>query len=473
MIVAPTTGRRPKIFFGWYVVIAAALMNTYGSGVWFYGFPIFYKVLLDTFGWTAAGGALIVSLSRLEGGLEGPIIGWLIDKYGPRRLAIIGGAMFGVGLMAMSQISEGGYVIGPLHISAFASFTILYAGWMAIGHNTGFSHAGQAAVNAWFIRKRSRAFTIFALGAGSSGFTVMLLGWLVDSFGWRTAAFVAGLGIFAIVIPLSLVLRHRPEQYGYLPDGEDPHATSLAVTGETNANETAAEGTHSADEGLGAPRPASARWPEYDFSVKATLATLAFWMLILGTSARALAMTSVILHEVKYLTDVRGFALTEASGALGATVAVSMIGRIGFGVLGDYVEKRYIMIVCFLLQALGIYILSVATTMNQVWLFVFVYGIAYGGAIPVYSAMVGEFFGRRNFATIRGFMQLFQVPTTIVGPVFAGWVYDTTGGYQSAFVTFIVALLVGTVFLFFTRRPRPPVGAGQAPPPLAGVPSRG
>jgi len=111
--------------------------------------------------------------------------------------------------------------------------------------------------------------------------------------------------------------------------------------------------------------------------------------------------------------------------------------------------------------------------MSQVWLFVFVYGIAYGGAIPVYSAIVGEYFGRENFATIRGFMQLFQVPTTIVGPVFAGWVYDTTGGYQSAFMTFIVALVVGSVFLFFARRPGPPIGTGQTPAPSAGVPSRG
>ena len=473
MTLEPTTRRRPKIFFGWYVVIAAALMNTYGAGVWFYGFPIFYKVLLDTFGWTAAGGALIVSLSRLEGGLEGPIIGWVIDKYGPRRLAIIGGVMFGFGLMAMSQISEDGYVIGPIHVSAFAAFTILYAGWMSIGHNTGFSHAGQAAVNAWFIKKRSRAFTIYALGAGSSGFTVMLLGWLVDSFGWRTAAFVAGLGIFAIVIPLSMVLRHKPEQYGFLPDGEDPHTTNLAASEETTASRAASEEARSEVQGDGGPRSASARWQEYDFSVKEALATLSFWMLILGTSARALAMTSIVLHEVKYLTDVRGFTLTQASGALGATVAVSMIGRIGFGVLGDYVEKRYIMIACILLQGLGIYILSSATTMSQVWLFVFVYGIAYGGAIPVYSAMVGEYFGRKNFATIRGFMQLFQVPTTIVGPVFAGWVYDTTGGYQSAFMAFIVALVVGSVFLFFAQRPGPPIGTGQTPAPSAGVPSRG
>ena len=83
-------GARSNIFYGWYIVFAAAAINVYGAGVWFYGFPIFFKVLLDEFGWSAAAGAAVISLSRLEGGLEGPIIGVLIDKYGPRKMAIIG-----------------------------------------------------------------------------------------------------------------------------------------------------------------------------------------------------------------------------------------------------------------------------------------------------------------------------------------------------------------------------------------------
>ena len=89
--------KRPRIFYGWYIVAAAAAINVYGAGIWFYGFPIFYKALLDEFGWTAAGGALIISLSRLEGGLEGPIIGWAVDKFGPRLLAILGGVNTGIG----------------------------------------------------------------------------------------------------------------------------------------------------------------------------------------------------------------------------------------------------------------------------------------------------------------------------------------------------------------------------------------
>ena len=435
--------RKPKIFYGWYIVAAAAAINVYGAGVWFYGFPIFYKALLEEFGWTAAAGAAIISLSRLEGGIEGPIIGWAVDKFGPRKMAVIGAIITGFGFMAMSSVAS--FQVGPVHISALVAFGLLYAGWMSIGYNTGFGHASMASVNAWFIRRRSRAFSIFSLGAGGSGLTVFALGYMVNAYGWRTTAFLAGIGIFAIIIPLSMLLRHKPEQYGYLPDGDDPHEAAL------NAS-TAAPGQ---------VRRGSMKveWSEFDFSVKEALSTRAFWMLIMGTGARSFAMTSVVVHLIVYLTAVRDIPLVEASGALGLMVTISLIGRLGFGLLGDYMDKRHIMIGTLMLQTVGIFILMNATSMAQVWIFVIVYGIAYGGAIPIYMAIVGEYFGRKNYATIRGFNQLFHIPTTVSGPVFAGWIYDTTGNYSIAFGSFIVAMLLGVGFLVFAQRPDPPKSA--------------
>ncbi len=462
-VIAETTQRR-GIFYGWYVVAAAAAINVYGAGVWFYGFPIFFKVLLDEFGWSAAAGAAVISLSRLEGGLEGPIIGWAVDKFGPRRMAIAGAVIAGTGFMLMSRVTS--LDIGPVHLSAFVVFVLLYAGWMSIGYNTGFGHASQAAVNAWFIKKRSRAFAVFSLGAGGSGLTVFALGWVVNGYGWRTAAFLAGVGIFLIVIPLSMLLRHKPEQYGYLPDGEEPQREDKPLPGGTPIVPQAAQVEVQSETRrrwlLSAKEPPT----DQDFSIKEALVSLAFWMLVLGTTARAVAMTSVVIHEVNYLTNVRAIPLVQASAALGAMVTISLVGRIGFGVLGDYVEKRFVLIACTLLQALGIFILANATNTFLVWLFVMVYGIAYGGAIPVFMAIVGEYFGRRNFASIRGWMQLCHIPATVIGPIYAGWVYDTTDSYQIAFMSFMVALILGTAFLFIARRPAPRAAtAGPEPDP--------
>ena len=451
LTVAPP---RPRIFFGWWIVLAGALINMYAAGIWFYGFPIFYKALLDEFGWSAAAGAAIISLSRLEGGLEGPLIGWLVDRYGPRKLAVIGAVTVGLGFMVMSRVAA--FSIGPVHVSAFVAFALLYAGWLSVGFNTGFFHASGAAVNAWFIKKRSRAFAFYSLGAGGSGLTVFAMAWVVDGYGWRTAAFLSGVGVFAIVIPLSFVLRGKPEQYGYLPDGEDPGAASASAPEGDRAS--LAAGVPISPRGRAADEPTRTKvqWPEYDFSVREALNTLAFWMLILSSAARSIAMTSVVVHQVVYLTEVRNISLVQAGAALGAMVTVSLIGRISFGFVGDLIDKRYLLIVTYLIQAVGIYILAGVTSMPRLWLFVVVYGIAYGGAIPLFMSIVGEYFGRRRYATIRGFMQLFLIPATVLGPVYAGWVYDTTGDYQVAFMSFIGALLVGTVFVFLSRRPVPP-----------------
>jgi MFS family permease len=201
--------------------------------------------------------------------------------------------------------------------------------------------------------------------------------------------------------------------------------------------------------------------PVYDFSLREALSSLTFWMLILANGARSVAMTSIIIHQVVYLTEVRNIPLVQAGAALGAMVTVSLIGRISFGFMGDRIDKRYLLIVTYLLQAVGIYILMGVTSMPRLWLFVVLYGIAYGGAIPISMAIVGEYFGRLRYATIRGFMQLFLMPATVVGPIYAGWVYDTTNNYQIAFTSFIGALLVGTVFVFLARRPRPPRALAQ------------
>ncbi|MBH42617.1 MAG: hypothetical protein CL787_03730 [Chloroflexi bacterium] len=428
--------KKPKIFYGWYIVLAAAAINVYGAGVWFYGFPIFYKVLIDEFGWARATGALVVSLSRVEGGLEAPIVGWFVDKFGPRAMAVIGAIIFGIGYLLMSLVSD--FSVGPIQISALVVFILLYAGIMSIGYNTGFSHASMAAVNGWFIKKRSRAFAIFSLGAGASGITVFVLGLAMQNFGWRSAAIMAGIGIFIFVIPMSLLLRHKPEEYGYLPDGEDPNrivdSNDIQLEDVNNANSISTDTTN------------------YDYSVKEALVTSAFWMLLLGSAARSLTMTSVVVHQVAYLTDI-GMPISQASAALGGMVFASLIGRFGFGILGDYIDKRYLLIATYMLQSVGIFVLDSVQNMNQVWTFVVIYGIAYGGAIPLYFAIVGDYFGRTNYATIRGFQQFFTIPAVVFGPIYAGIVFDVSGDYSFAFMSFIGTLIVGMVFVFLARNP--------------------
>ncbi len=427
--------RRPRIFFGWWVVTAAGAQNFYGSGVWFYGFPIFYAALLGEFGWSAAAGALVVSLSRLEGGILGPLLGSLVDRFGPRTMGMTGATMVGLGFLAMSRLEA--FQIGPVEVTAFVAFLVLYAGWMSIGYSSG-SMSRSAAVNAWFVKKRGRAFALYTIGAGASGATVALLGWLADDYGWRTAAFAAGAGVLALSVPLSALLRRRPEDYGYLPDGDSPDTSGQSSTRRASS--------------VRSPRAAvSGREP--DFTTKEALTNLIFWILVLSFAARNMASTSVVIHQVNYLTEVRDFTLLVASSILGTTVAISIAGRLIFGLAGDYVPKNYALTVGFLLQALGIWLLSDADTTMRLWIFAVVYGVGYGATIPVSMAIIGDYFGRRRYATIHGMVQFLLVPVTFAGPILAGRVFDVTGRYEAAFNVFIIVMLVGAGLMVFARKP--------------------
>ena len=134
-------------------------------------------------------------------------------------------------------------------------------------------------------------------------------------------------------------------------------------------------------------------------------------------------------------------------------VAISIPGRIFFGWLGDRFDKRYVLIATYVLQAIGVFILANVETIEQVYIFLVVFGIGYGGAIPIYIAMRGEYFGRKAFATIGGLMQMFLMIPTVIGPIFAGYVYDATGSYYTAFILFALLYLVGAGVIVFAKRP--------------------
>jgi len=410
-----------KIFYGWWVVLASTAMQWYGAGMWFYGFSVIFNSILGEFGWPRAVTAGAFSLARLEGGLEGPFVGWLIDRVGPRKMAVIGAVIVGLGYILLSKIS------------ALWMLYVLFGGVIALGFNAGFSHAATAAVANWFIKKRGRALGIYTLGAGLGGATMVpLIGWLISQYGWRTTVVIMGIGVWLIVIPLSLVLRHRPEQYGYLPDGETaPDESDLTEVTSDNLDEI------------------NLTWRE-------ALRSASFWLLLLATGTRMIGQTSVVLHSVAYLTDI-GIPEVAAATALGLMVAMSIPGRIIFGWLGDKFDKRKVLIASYLLQFIGIFILVNVETIGQVYIFLVVYGFAYGGAIPVFIAMRAEYFGRTAYATIQGLMQMFLIPATIVGPIFAGWVYDTTGSYNNAFILFAFLYLLGVIIIPFIRRPEAPV----------------
>lgn len=406
------------MFYGWRVVFIGFFINAFGVGTFFYGFSTFFNPMIKEFGWSRAKMAGVYSLSRLEGGIEGPLVGWLIDRYGARRILIAGITLAGFGFMLISQVDS------------LTSLYVIFGLTLSLGYNLGYIHGTGAAVAKWFIRKRGRALSILVTGNGIGGaLFVPLIAFLIVQFGWRSTAVIIGVATLLIPLPLAFLMRSTPEEMGLVPDGEP-----LTAAGENTDSDEAV-----------------VLLEEPDYSVREALRTRAFWTYVGSMVLRSSVLSSIVVHQIPHLTDL-GIPYRQASSVLGLMVLMSVPGRFVFGWLGDRFDKRLLLFLLCLQQGLGLFIFVHARTMELLYLFVLVYGLGYGGVIPLTIALRADLFGRRNYATIAGVSMSFTTVGTVTAPVLAGLLYDTTQSYSLAFYIFIVLIIAsGTLFLLLPR----------------------
>lgn len=409
-----TQGRQPRrVFYGWWIVLACCLMNAYHGGTFFYGFSVLFNPILQEFGWSRAAISGAMSIARFEGGLAGPIVGWMADRWGPRNLMRFGFPLMAVGFLLLSRID---------------SLWLFYASYVLASMGSSLAYGGvpYIAIANWFIKKRGRALgCITAASAVGSTLLLPLLAWMILERGWREAVTAIALGYLIVGLPLSLLVRHKPEQYGLLPDGE---ASTLDS------------------------RPAPEMVKEASFTIREALRTRSFWLLTLAFGLRQLGTTGLVLHLVPALINL-GFSPQNAAFGMSFLTLISILGRFGFGFLSDLFTKRYVVALCLALQTVGAFTLAQSSQFWQVILFLLTFGLAYGGVIPLMPSIRGEYFGRRAFGTIQGVMAGLVDIGAIVGPLFAGWVFDVSGSYRSAFLAFSLALLLAMLLILVARPP--------------------
>lgn len=427
------TKSQPRIFYGWWIVSASVIAYALSGGFYFYGFSTFFMPLINEFGWsrTAISGAF--SLSRIEGGLLGPIGGFLVDRFGPRKMMILGITIMGAGFILLSRIDS------------LLAFYLVFILFIALGTTLGIHQAVLVAIANWFIKKRGTAMGIGLSGVGLGGTLVPLLAWLIVQYGWRPTAVITGIILWVIGIPLALVIRHRPEQYGYLPDGETRQESIRQ--GETEA----AKIEHPSTTALAEERTSTSN---IDFTPRQALRTTVFWLLALIFGLRQFVISAIVVHQIPFLTGL-GISPELAATMLGGIAVISIAGRLGFGRLADILEKRYVMVICLALTALGCFILASAQSWWHIILFLIIYSPGYGGGVILMNTIRGEYFGRQYFGTIMGLMNLVQMFGTVLGPLFAGWIFDTTGSYRLAFITFAIAAATAMMLTLMVRRPVP------------------
>ena len=417
---------RGTIYRGWSVVTACAAIGAYGGGVYFYGFTLFMNPLMEELEITSMQASLVFSLTRLEGAFEGAIVGFLIDKYGARKIMMIGVPIVGIG-----------YILWATVVDSYTSLLIVYVGIIALGVNGGFFHPALAVANNWFVRRRGTAMAVISTAVGVGGaILVPLVGWGIDNHGWRAVAMVSGIGLLTVVWPLVFTVRHRPEDVGLLPDGDKP---SEIISGEV-------------DEDGSALNPHFVE--EVEYTISEAFKTKAMWMLILGITLRFTSHTAVMVH-LSPILEAQGMSTTKAGAAIGLLVLLSIPGRLLVGVMGDRFPKNKVVSVVLILQVAALVVLMGADTIFELYLFIVLWAAAYGAGILNW-AIVGDYFGRARFATLRGVMGLFYSGGAVVGPVYAGWVFDRDGNYTEAVTVFLFVTVLSVVVFWFCNPPKRP-----------------
>ena len=403
-----------KVFYGWWIVGAGFFIAVYIGGFIHFGFTAVFEPIASDFGWSYAQVSFAASLRGLEMGLLAPIVGLLMDRWGPRRLVFAGAVIIGLGLLLLSRINS---------LATFYGAFIL----IAMGISTCIGVVPIATVGNWFQKKVTLATGILVSGAATGGLMVPLATRIIDIFEWRTAMAILGFGAWGILLPLSLLFRHKPEQYGYLPDG-DLHRKPPASEGQS-----------------------SAQGNELDIGVKQVLKSSAFWHIAMGFMCHILVMNAVITHVMPYLSSI-GLTRSFSSLVASAIPATSIVGRLSFGWLGDKFDKRRVAALGFVLAGLGLLSLGYATTAGA-WMLVpsiVLLGLGYGGPIPMMPALLREYFGRGRLATVLGLVMGVAALGGVVGPPLAGLAFDRFGSYQVAWFGFAGLVIAGMISLITT-----------------------
>ena len=420
----------PLVFFGWWTVLVTGTISGLGHGFNIYGLSVFFKDLAAELGISRAITSLAAGIGRLEGGLTSPLVGWLSDRFGPRWPVIIGIGITGMGMILMN------------YITTVWHYYVVWGVLIGMGLNIGLTVAVDKALTDWFIRRRGLAQGIkFAL-IGIFGIVVLqAVTPLVLSQGWRITCLLWGIVMFASV-PFAFVFvrQQRPEYYGMLPDGAE-----ISLGADEDKSEMV-------DRGVGY----AASFEETEYTFRQAVRTGTYWLLFAGFSVHYIISGGFTIHVIPFLTDM-GIDPTTASGMMGIMVFFTIPSRFFGGIIADRVRKsrlQFLLVGTFLLQIIGIGTFLLFQNVVSVYVLLACYGLSSGAATPIIILILGRYFGRKAFGSILGTMIAFISPVGLLAPVYAGWIYDTTGSYITAFITFVWLALFSTITMFFVRAPK-------------------
>ena len=421
-----TTRSQSGIFFGWWIVGGAFLIYFVSAGL-FNSATVYFKALTTEFGWSRGEMSGAFSLGFVIAGVSGPIWGRIADRRGPRSSFLPGALLTGVVCMLLSRISDLASLYAVYILFAFASAGISLIPLSVL-------------ISSWFVKTRGRAMGIAYTGAGFGSLALTpVVGVLVASVGWRSAYIVSGLFVLAVLPPIALWMKNKPEDIGLAPDGVDP---SAVVSGPS-------------------PGQPGGQEPGSGLSPGEAIKTPVFWLVALTWMTAMMPLMAVGLHQVPFMTDL-GLSTESASLAAGIVGGMSILGRLGCGFLSERYPIRVIYASCYLVMGAGIASLWAAASygLPALVLYVVLFGIAIGGSFALTALLVGHLFGVRALGAIFGLLGL---PATIggaIGATGAGVLFDRAGSYDSVFALCVALSVIGAVLMSLVQ---PPAGRTVRP----------
>jgi len=401
-VLTLSSGIRLPFFYGWVLVAIAFVTMAVGVNART-AFSLLFPAILDEFGWDRGVTAGAFSFGFLVSALVTPFVGRLMDLRGPRPVIELGVVTMGVGLLLASLIHE------PWQL-------YLTLGALAGGGVNCLAYTGQSLyLTNWFVRRRGLALSIAFSGVGIGSITILpWQGWMIGTAGWRSACVWLGILVLALLGPLNLLLKRRPEDLGLEPDG-------MLSSGSASTDRAANVVDHA--------------WAAVDWTLGRALRTRRFWWIAAGYFCGLFSWYAVQVHQTKYLIEV-GFAPSEAAWALGAVSLVAIPGQIAFGHLSDRIGREWVWMIGnlgFVLCCSALLLLRDAPTEPLLFAMVLAQGTLGYSLTSVMGAIPAEIFEGRHFGSIFGSVMVAAILGGAAGPWVTGVLYDATGSYSVAF----------------------------------------
>ena len=401
-VLTLSSGIRLPFFNGWVLVAIAFVTMAVGVNART-AFSLLFPAILDEFGWDRGVTAGAFSFGFLVSALVTPFVGRLMDLRGPRPVIELGVVTMGVGLLLASLIHE------PWQL-------YLTLGALAGGGVNCLAYTGQSLyLTNWFVRRRRIALSIAFSGVGIGSITILpWQGWMIGTAGWRSACVWLAILVLALLGPLNLLLRRRPEDLGLEPDG-------MLSSGSASTDRAANVVDHA--------------WAAVDWTLGRALRTRRFWWIAAGYFCGLYSWYAVQVHQTRYLIEI-GFAPSEAAWALGSVSLVAIPGQIAFGHLSDRIGREWVWMignVGFVICYVALLLLRDAPTEPLLFAMVLAQGTLGYSLTSVMGAIPAEIFEGRQFGRIFGSVMVAAILGGAAGPWVAGVLYDATDSYAVAF----------------------------------------